>query len=100
MIHGPYFIQVRSKTQAEYQTATVLGWEKQKKKKKKGGYLQDFEIMETLENVARNVPQLISRDSPGREIQEWKVRENKILSPYIYDVLCASFKRTGVWWAS
>lgn len=83
MIHGPYFIQVRTKTQAEYQTATVLGWEKQKKKKK-GGYLQNFEIMETLESVARNVPQLISRDSPGREIQEWKVRENKIRSSYIW----------------
>lgn len=82
MIHGPYFIQVRTKTQAEYQTATVLGWEKQKKKK--GGYLQNFEIMETLESVARNVPQLISRDSPGREIQEWKVRENKIRSSYIW----------------
>lgn len=80
MIHGPYFIQVRSKTQAEYHAATVLGWEKQKKKKKKGGYLQNFEIMETLESVARNVPQLISRDSPRREIQESKIGENKIRS--------------------
>lgn len=51
---------------------------KESKGKEKGGYLQNFEILETLESVARNVPQLISRDSPRKETQGPKERENKI----------------------
>lgn len=47
------------------------------KGKEKGGYLQNFEILETLESMARNVPQLISRDSPRKESQRPKEREKK-----------------------
>lgn len=60
--------------------------------RKKKGYLQHFEILETLESVARDVSQLISRDSSGKETQRAKVRESKTSSPDIWSP--ASFQRT------
>lgn len=63
------------------------------RKSKKGGYLQNFEILETLESTAWNVPQLVSRDSPRKETQGPKVRENKRIIQ-IYDKLRVSFQHT------
>lgn len=92
MIHGSCFIRVRSETQLEipnkdWSTTAVLDWEEEKnesKGKEKGGYLQNFEILETLESVARNVPQLISRDSPRKETQRPKEREREKNNKFRY----------------
>lgn len=49
-----------------------IGWEGG------GGYLQNFEVVETLESVAWDIPQLIPWDTPRREAQRSKRRKQNI----------------------
>lgn len=46
--------------------------------KEEEGYLQNFEVVETLKNMAWDIPQLIPWDTPRGETQIFKRKEQKV----------------------
>lgn len=71
----------------DWATCSGIGWEEE------GGYLQNFEVVETLENVAWDIPQLIPWDTPRGETQRFKRKEQKVNVKNVCMSLYKSHKR-------